>query len=230
VNTTYPSLSNKSVRQALSYALDRKRIVDSALLGYGQPNALPWGPTSAGYDAAKNNSFAFDLDKARSLLQSAGAAGISMDIVYTATANAQIVQIYQADLAKIGVNATLRPTEGPAFAQAVVTQKYQGIALITILQSQLQMGTQVFGPFYTPNTNWAGFRNDQYAALAHQVATETDPAKQKAVYSQFNDFVLDQSFVVPICSNAPVVVSKGSVNGLAYAMNEGLSVTRAWLA
>jgi ABC-type transport system substrate-binding protein len=92
------------------------------------------------------------------------------------------------------------------------------------------MGTQVFGPFYTPNTNWAGFRNDQYAALAHQVATETDPAKQKAVYSQFNDFVLDQSFVVPICSNAPVVVSKGSVNGLAYAMNEGLSVTRAWLA
>jgi hypothetical protein len=133
-------------------------FVDSSLLGYGQRNALPSGPTSAGCDAAKNKSFAFHPDS----------GGIQMDIEYPAT-NAQIGHLHQANLAKIGVNARLEPAEGPAFTQAVVSQKYYGIALTGTLQIQLQMCTQVFGPFYTQSTNWAGCRDDQCAALAHNV-------------------------------------------------------------
>ena len=46
VNTLVPPLDNKKVRQALNYALDRKRFSDTALLGTGQPIALPWLPSS----------------------------------------------------------------------------------------------------------------------------------------------------------------------------------------
>jgi peptide/nickel transport system substrate-binding protein len=228
-NATFPPLNNKLVRQALTYALDRKRIVDSALYGFGEPNQLPWGPTSAGYDAAKNTTYTFDLDKARSLLETAGATGFAIDIEYNSASNPLIGQIYQADLAKIGVSATLKPVQAAAFAQDLVSTKYRGMVLVTILQSQLQMGTQVFGPYYTPATNWTGFRDDQYTALASQVATETDPTRQKSTYAQFNDYVLDQSFVLPLCSSAPVVVSTARVNGLTYSLHESVMATRAWL-
>ena len=68
-----PPTDNKLVRQALSYALDRKRIVDTIFSGSGTPEALPWETNSLAYDAAKNNAYGFDLEKAKSLLSQAGA-------------------------------------------------------------------------------------------------------------------------------------------------------------
>ena len=44
-NTTQPPLDKKEVRQAINYALDRKRIAESVYLGvYAPPKDLPWTP------------------------------------------------------------------------------------------------------------------------------------------------------------------------------------------
>ena len=42
----------KEVRQALNYAIDRKRYSESILLKTGEPAVLPWAPSSPGYDAS----------------------------------------------------------------------------------------------------------------------------------------------------------------------------------
>src|SRR6185437_13779587 len=41
-NVTFKPLDDKRVRQALNYALDRKRIADTVLLGLVGPEDLPW--------------------------------------------------------------------------------------------------------------------------------------------------------------------------------------------
>ena len=79
VNTLVPPLDNKKVRQALNYALDRKRFAETALLGTGQPITLPWLPDSPAYDSQKRNAYAFDLDKARSLLSEAGVSNLAFE-------------------------------------------------------------------------------------------------------------------------------------------------------
>ena len=67
-NVTFKPLDDKRVRQAINYAIDRKRIADTVLLGLVGPEDLPWPTTSPAYEAAKNNIYNHDLDKAKSLL------------------------------------------------------------------------------------------------------------------------------------------------------------------
>jgi peptide/nickel transport system substrate-binding protein len=61
-NVLHPPLDNKLVRQALNYALDRQRFVDTLLLGLGTAQDLPWNQASSMYEADKMNVYTFDLD------------------------------------------------------------------------------------------------------------------------------------------------------------------------
>jgi len=67
-----PPLANKRVRQAFGYALNRQRLVDIALFGYGRPASIPWPQRSLAYDATLDQTYAYDPARARELLDSAG--------------------------------------------------------------------------------------------------------------------------------------------------------------
>jgi hypothetical protein len=54
--------------QAIHYAIDRERYVNTVLRKRGEARSLPWTSASPAYDANKNQRFAFDLDKAKSLI------------------------------------------------------------------------------------------------------------------------------------------------------------------
>ena len=84
-NVKFKPLDDKRVRQALNYALDRKRIADTVLLGLVGPENLPWPANSPAYEPAKNNVYAFDLDKAKALLTQAGVSNLALDFVYAPT-------------------------------------------------------------------------------------------------------------------------------------------------
>jgi peptide/nickel transport system substrate-binding protein len=62
---------DKNVRQALLYATDRKRLIDEQLQGQGVIASSPIEPGSWAHNALIN-PYAFDLDKAKALLDGAG--------------------------------------------------------------------------------------------------------------------------------------------------------------
>ncbi|MBV9132757.1 MAG: ABC transporter substrate-binding protein, partial [Chloroflexi bacterium] len=111
VNTTLPPTDNKLVRQALNYAIDRKRIVDTVYKGTGTAEDLPWESNSLAYDVTKNNAYAFDLDKAKSLLSQAGVSNLEFDLVTTTGTQEtdQLAQLYQASLASLGIKLNIKP-------------------------------------------------------------------------------------------------------------------------
>src|SRR5262249_34888194 len=114
-------LQDKRVRQALNLAIDRKRFAGTILQGYSEPWNLPWPPYSEGYEPQKQAVTAFDLDKARALLQQAGVSNLEGEIIYVSTDYelAQFAQVYQADLAKIGVRLNPKGVEAAIYAQLV---------------------------------------------------------------------------------------------------------------
>src|SRR4029453_15406001 len=81
LNTLNAPLNNKTVRQAMNYALDRKRFTDSVMFGLGKVQSLPWLPGSPAFEQSHDTAYGYDLDKARSLLAEAGVGNFEMHLV-----------------------------------------------------------------------------------------------------------------------------------------------------
>ena len=223
---------NKMFRQALNYAMDRKRWTDTVLLGVGTPKALPLAPTSPAYDAAKDQAYAFDLDKAKSLLAQSGVSNPTVEVQYNASLPdyATVLQIYQQDLARIGVTLTLKGQEAVAFTDQLFNSKFTGLAANGSLFGQMHPAFFWGNAYYSPAANWASFKSDEYSHIANGLLTETDPAKQKQDFSQWVDYILDQSWAMPYSNTVPRTAATARVQGLQYNMTEFLMANNVWLS
>src|SRR5216683_74669 len=108
INCTWAPMDNKLVRQAMNWSINRKRWIDGYFGGTTQPESLESFPGTPMYDAAKANRYTFDLDKARALLKQANVGNFMMDMVLIPSPESgPLVQIYQADLASIGITMNI---------------------------------------------------------------------------------------------------------------------------
>jgi peptide/nickel transport system substrate-binding protein len=225
-------LDNKLVRQALNYAIDRQRMADAVQLGRVQIQDLPWPPASPASEPQKNNLITFDLDKAKSLLQQSGVGNFDLDLLYSAVSAtyAQQAQIYQSDLAKIGVNGIIRTLQPAALLDAWHTQTY-GLYFAGDPWANLEPLTQfTSGSTTNYRGNNGGYLSDAYTKLVEAAAGEIDPAKRKQIYSQLNDFFLDEAFDYALWPNITRAVAKNNLKDLGHRRNEMWTFYNAWFA
>jgi peptide/nickel transport system substrate-binding protein len=231
-NVKFKPLDDKRVRQALNYALDRKRIADTVLLGLVGPESLPWPTNSPAYEAAKNNTYMFDLNKAKSLLSQAGVSNLTLDFVYAPTLPeyATIAQIFQADLAQIGVTLNVTSMDIAALFDSIHNQKYNGFYTLNDSWAAMEpVSLLSSGASLNYKINNAGFKDDTYSQLVASAGSEADAAKRKQLYSQLNDYILDQSFGIPIAPSTSRFISKASVHGIDFRMNDVMTFSNAWI-
>jgi peptide/nickel transport system substrate-binding protein len=233
--TLFPPTDNKKVRQALNYALDRKRYAEGPLYGIVPPLSLPWDKNSPAYEASKENFSAFDLDKAKSLIDEAGVSGAEMDFLPSPN-NPEfnlISQILQADLAKIGIKLNIVRMEQAAWLDQVNNRKYHGMWASTM---SVPVGDPITafsnGRGTDPNSNNEGYKNDTYAQLIAAGAAEPDSAKRKQIYSQLNDILLDDAFVMVLAPYPPRLVTTSAVHDIVTPNSQPTNFifTDAWLA
>jgi peptide/nickel transport system substrate-binding protein len=233
VNTTRPPTDNKLVRQALNYAIDRKRIVSSVYLDTGTPETLPWEPNSLAFEADKNNAYPFDLDKARSLLAQAGASNLSFDLVIT-TGNQQtnsLAQLYQSSLASLGITLHIQPYETANYLDQINNHKYTGAYIGGIAYAAMEPVTRMANSRHldpSGNSN-TGFTSPEYVQLFNAASAEPDPAKLKSIYSQINDLLLDESFVMPINSSPARMLTRATVHDVGLSQHGAFLFNAAWL-
>jgi peptide/nickel transport system substrate-binding protein len=231
-NSTRPPMDDKRVRQALNYAINRQRMIDTVLLGMTTAQDLPWPAASPASEPDKNGVVGYDLDKARSLLAEAGATGWDLDLLYSAVSQegAGFAQIYQADLAQIGVNGVIRTLQPAALLDAWHTQNY-GLYFASDPWANLEPVTQyTSGSTTNYRGNNGGYLNDDYSKLVVAAATEPDATKRKALYSQLNDFFLDAAFDYPLAMRQTRSVAKANLKDVGHRRNEMYTFYKAWLA
>ena len=225
---------NKLLRQALSYAVDKQRFVDTILGGIGGAESLPWLPASPAYEASKMNYYNFDLDKAKSLLDQSGATNVEFDFMANPVNNETngFAQIFQSDLAKIGVKMNIQQYDGATWLDQVNNPQVQRdlLRIWHVLQFVAKYRVTTNGKAFNPDLNNSAFKSDQYVSLITAGATETDPAKLKATYSELNDLVLDENFVFLITVSPPLLLAKSNVQGIQWTAHESPWYSDVWLA
>jgi peptide/nickel transport system substrate-binding protein len=224
--------SEKLFRQALSFALDRERANQTAWQGLGTPMTLLWNSANVAYDAAKDHAQAFDLDKAKSLVQQSGVSDTSIEIEYSTNSpeDAQVAQIWQQDLAKIGVTATLKPLEQPVWFQHYNSRMYRNVSMVLAPTLAWNPATVLGGPYTKPDGNAAAFESPEWTEIVKKIQTEPDPAQQKALYVRMNDFLLDQTFHLTWGGQPLATVTPTKVHGVELKPFPTAPYNRTWIA
>ena len=220
-NVTEKPLSEPLVRQAIALAINRDNIVQAALDGYGASRAsvLPAGSEFA--NPTLDEAWTYDPERAKQLLAQAGYAdGFNTTFLTTAqySYHQDAAVSIQADLAKIGIEATL---DNPDFA-ARMDKGAKG-----------QFGIQINGNFGAVNdpsylVDWvsgppAGFKSfgfdDPQLNKVLNDAMAASGEEQVDLYRDAQQLIVEQTPFTSLVTLTTAFARKDNVEGFSILPN-----------
>ena len=237
-NVTRPPFDNTQVRQAMNYAIDREKMRELAYHGQGIMTTLPWSTTSWAFPQDLENYYTFDLDKAKELLAEAGYPdGFKTEMTIRGTGGValDVAQIYQEDLAKIGVEMEIVPTELPQYWPKLFDSDFAVVSHATgeatVDPSGVFEGAACCRPFrnffmITENETWF----PEYKAIIEQSQLELDQEKRKELYHDSMTILLEQGWTIPLGWRQWTFAQKDFVKDVRVDMDALLWLNEAWLA
>jgi peptide/nickel transport system substrate-binding protein len=225
INTTRGALRNKLVRQALSYAFDYEGVIRGVFQGHAA-RMRGVGPTGFENFVPAPHLYTFDLNKAKSLLAKAGYGGkkLSFTIAYLPddTQAIQMAQIFQADLAKIGVTAKLQGIPIATYTQVIQKPSTDPQIWIGAWTMDYNDDAQEYWSyFYSKNVPPIGSNVFFYSDPTTdrqllQARKATDMGKAYRLYQQICNRVYDQAIEIwPVQPNERVAL-RANVHGYQY--------------
>ena len=190
---TAPAFASEKVRQAIQYAINRQALVDALHKGdVAAWNALP--KDSAGFTDALDTEFAYNPEKAKSLLAEAGYPnGFEFTIIAGAQTQTDL-QAVQKDLAAVGITMNVKMAASTDEAFAAVATTPLGYAPLSWDNPTGLM----FGAILNGFTNVQKATDDQLSAATGEVAAAKDDAAKKAALTKLNTRLVESGWLIPL--------------------------------
>jgi peptide/nickel transport system substrate-binding protein len=200
-------LDDKRVRQAISYAIDREFITKRLHLGISKISTGPIVPASP-YYSEQVEHYNMNLDKANALLDEAGYAKKSNGMRFSLTIDyipgvveqqKNLAEYLKPSLKKIGIAIKIRQApDFPTWAKRISSWDFD-----LSMDSVWNWADPVIGvhrTYLSSNirkgviwSNTQNYSNPIIDELLAKAAVETDFAKRKALYAEFQKIVVDEA-------------------------------------
>jgi len=219
-NNRYAPVNDVRVRQAISIALDRQRIVD---LFYPSGSTLATHVPPCVIDGACVGDvwYAQDLVAARALLAEAGYPnGIDLTLSLRETPRAYlpdpvaVATDIQAQLATVGIRVTLDVQETGGYIGKLLSGELRGASFSAALPDYPEAWNSLGIDFGSTSGPAHGDQYPQLVALLDEAQRESDPAARAALFTQINNEIRSQIPVVPIANGASLIAARAVVRGL----------------
>ena len=121
MDNTHEWFSNKLVRQAVNFAVDRAACLEVGHNGHGTVvfNCATFAPTCLGAIDNPLNMYSYDPEKAKELMAQAGCPGFETDIIVFRDETERIATLCQQYLAEINIKANVKRIENAVFASTI---------------------------------------------------------------------------------------------------------------
>jgi ABC-type transport system substrate-binding protein len=240
---TFPPFDDARVRRAIAMGLDRQRIVDN-FYPEGSSVATHFTPCSIDNACVGDPWYDYDLEAAKALLAEAGFPdGFETTIYYRDVFRGYlpepnlVAQDLQAQLADLGITATIEVMESGAFIAESAAGNLNGIHLLG------------WGADYPHVTNFLDYHfgasqaqfGTPYPEIYEQLqlgAQIADPAEAEPYYVAANNAIRELVPMVPIANGASATAFRADVEGAHAsplsneyfaAMNPGGRDTFVWM-
>jgi peptide/nickel transport system substrate-binding protein len=220
----HPFLTDKKLRQAIAYSIDRQAIAKLYGRGGRATTNLLMSPTIY---QSPNTRAEFNLERAAELLESAGWSdtdgdgvrdknGRRLSVVFQTSINPvrqQTQEIVGKALRSIGFEVELKNIDSSIFfgpvGENTNTRRHFYADLEEFAYSNKSPDPGAYMKGWTcseiarqanswATANWARYCNPAYDSLYQQSMTELDPAKRKLLFVQMNDILIEDVAVIPL--------------------------------
>jgi peptide/nickel transport system substrate-binding protein len=203
--------ASKEARQAIQYAVDRDAINEAALAGTSTPSLVPLTPVSPFYNDSFQDTYEYDPEMARSLLEEAGVEeGTTVQaLVPTVTPEPVISDVVQSQLEDVGLDMEI--TQSTSFV-ADSARLRPDIAFVFTEPALFSIAFE--GGETSLNT--CGWQNDDAeAALADTRDSSLSTGQQQEAWDTFQEILLEESPVVYTVVSPLIAGRSDKVQGLS---------------
>ncbi|MDR0386665.1 MAG: ABC transporter substrate-binding protein, partial [Treponema sp.] len=188
LNNAIPPLDDVRVRLALNYAVDRQEIIDAAFYGHGEPSGSALIPgLSRYYEPSLKNPYPTDIARAKSLLADAGyEQGFPLEITVPSnyTMHVDTAQVIVNQLAKIGIAATIKLVDWPAWLSGVYQGRRYEATVISVDSPTISPRGFLARYHSADRSNFVNFSSPAYDRVYDAVLTETGEQERIALYKE----------------------------------------------
>jgi peptide/nickel transport system substrate-binding protein len=206
-NLRRPALKDPLVRKAISYATDRKGIIDGVVYGLGRPLSSPFPQSSWAY-SPNVERYDFDVSKAQALFTQAGytlsnkklskdGQQLSLKMLYpSASKTAEgIATVLQQQLGDLGVALDAQSLEFQALQDTLQKEPFDYDLYAAAWSATLEpyYMYQIWAEQSIPQLNSGAYVNKQVEDLFDQSHREFDMEKRKAIFAQIQKLITDDA-------------------------------------
>ncbi len=216
INMGNPKLADIRVRQAIQYAYDGDAVVAGTFDGLVARSTGVVQPGS-GFERPAN-LIARDVEKAKALLDEAGAAGLTVELAVlndsTSTTTAQIIQ---ASLAEAGITVEIKPYDEGAYWTLGDKTAGEGWKTLELVLMSFAGGIDPsenlvwFRPEQIGIWNWSQFDSPEYETLYKAILGEGDRTKRVAMVNRMEDLLEQSGGFIFVCHEPFTAMHRNSV-------------------
>ncbi len=206
-NLTNPLFQKVTVRQALSYAINRQNIIDGLLLGLGKPCTGPFSYVSWAYNP-NAKSYDYNPGLAARMLAEEGWKDVNGDgflekngrpfrfTILTNQGNTERIrsaEIIQQNLKAVGIDVNIRVMEWQAFLEQIDKRSFEAM----ILGWSLGRDPDIYDIWHSSKTrkgeyNFIGYKNAEVDRLLVEGRRSFDIEKRKKIYYRIHAILAEE--------------------------------------
>jgi len=240
VKFPHPFFRDRKVRQALTFAIDRKTIAEQL---YGVTGKATGNFLVAPQQYVSNNtSYEYNPELAANLLDEAGwqdsngngirdKDGVEMSVLFQTSVNPlrqKTQAIIKRDLQKLGIEVELKSIDASVYfssdpsSEDTVEHFYADLQMYTTGNTNPDPGTYM--QFYLcegipqKSNGWQGnnrarYCNEKYNDLWQASTKELDPKQREQLFIEMNDLLVNEVVVIPLVHRANVTAFSNDITG-----------------
>lgn len=199
--------SDKRVRQAITYAIDKKAIIAGVLLGFGNPCTGPFPPESWAYNPNVKD-YEYSPEKAIKLLNEAGwimgedgllkrnGEPFKFTVLVNQGNEARLktAQIIKENLKKIGIDMSIKVLEWQALLHEFIDKKrFEAV----IMGWALSRDPDIYDIWHSSKTregefNFISYKNEEVDRLLLEGRRTFDIEKRKRIYHRIHEILAEE--------------------------------------
>ena len=216
-----PKMQDKNLRQAISYAIDKNKLIQGAYNGeeYATPAYSPFSLETQ-FVTDDVEKYDYNVEKAKELVKDVKKEDLNLRLMYTSgsPATEKEALLIQEMLKEIGVNLELLPMERATFIEKLLDPKNQDFEM-AINGYVMGDNPDSYGYLFKTGSaeNFSGYSNEEIDKLFAEGKTEMDEAKRSEIYKKIQQILVDDAVQYSLVNTKSIIAANSEFGNIEEA-------------